>query len=274
MVGSQLNSQDASAPTSKWRRKLRDELEAQREYAEISDKELVELVCSRQITSTNFDTVMALDWPHFCAAATEGCGGRKGWCYTFQGRQSSSNHNRKVAFVDLAARRVPGAFAEKVTKEVDDAVTRGDLPYPNLRYSGSGEVAAHHLPALARVVDKGVVLWGFTRMLKIAEKLREIGAHVLISCDRTSDAKLFGRAKELGFQLAYTSIDVGDTPPAEAAVTFPLHRSGKVREVVDATSLCPKVVQEYLSGFRAEGSCQKMCHRCHAPGKGFEKEIC
>ena len=87
------------------------------------------------------------------------------------------------------------------------------MPYRNLRYSGSGEVVAAYLPALRRVQDRGVLLWGFTRNLQLAIELRKLGASVIISCDKTSPPGFIEQAKERRFSLAYSSSGVGDDVP-------------------------------------------------------------
>lgn len=250
-------------PTTKWRKRLLKELAFQDHLKSIGSEELEAFIATKTLTSSNHDTVVSLDWPHFCFAATEGCGGDKGWCYTFQGRHAQRSHHEKVAIVDYAARHAPELFATKIAKEVEDYVADGALDYPNLRYSGSGEVHEAHVTALALLVQRGVRLWGFTRSVPIAKALRKIGAAVIFSCDVTTDPKMRIWAVSEGFPLAYTSIGVDDIPPKGTIVTFPLHRSGAVREVVDHKSVCPKVLDEYLHGDRVPGACQYVCQRCH-----------
>jgi hypothetical protein len=139
------------------------------------------------------------------------------------------------------------------------------MPYANIRYSGSGEVVEAYLPALRGIHSRGVRLWGFTRSLRLAQQLRELGAGVIVSCDGTSPAGFAERATAEGFPLAYSSRGVGDSPPAGTLVTFPIHRVGRVREVVDSPSVCPKVLADFLEDRRPEASCQLICQRCHTP---------
>jgi hypothetical protein len=150
-----------------------------------------------------------------------------------------------------------------VRSEVDKAVAQGSLPYPNLRLAGSGETIDAHLPALAEVVRLGVRLWGFTRNVRLAPRLRAAGIAVIVSCDRTSAPGFAETARKAGFPLAYTSGGVDDRPPAGTLVTFPVHRVGRVREVVDTPSLCPKVLADFLHDSRPAGFCQRQCRRCH-----------
>lgn len=167
--------------------------------------------------------------------------------------------------VDALARTYPDLFGETVAVEVHGAVTRGLLPYPNLRYSGSGEVVEAYLPALDQLTRRGVRLWGFTRNLRLAEALRKQGAAVIVSCDRTSPEEFVSRAAAAGFPLAYSSAGVMDIPPEGTLVTFPVHRVGRVREVVDSPTICPKVLADYLDDSRPEAACQRFCQRCHNP---------
>ena len=247
----------------KWKKRLRLERNAQKPLTSLTDEALRELINQKQLTSNNFDTVLSLDFPHYCIGATTGCGGSKGWCYTFQGFQSLSQHNSKVALVDLAARRIPADFSEKIVSEVNACVRNKELPYPNLRFSGSGEVTLEHIPALAEIHARGVILWGFSRNLAVAIELRKIGASVLFSCDNTTPAINICKAVESGFLLSYTSVSVDDHPPQHTFVVFPLHRSGTVREVVNSSNICPKVMEEYLHGDRRPAACQLRCNKCH-----------
>jgi hypothetical protein len=171
---------------------------------------------------------------------------------------------RKVAIVDACASKFPKLFAEKVAEEVASYVRQGKLPYPNLRYSGSGELREAHLPALLALKhDHKIVLWGFTRNLNIAAALKSVAISAIFSCDRATPPDAIRQALRLGLSLAYTSTGVDDNPPAGTSVTFPLHRGGRVSEVVDSITVCPKVLSEYLSGHREEGTCQAVCQRCH-----------
>jgi len=247
----------------KWKKRFNLEREAQKPFLSLDENTLRALIRGRQITSNNYDTVLSLDFPHYCSGATNGCGGDKGWCYTFHGFQSLSQHNSKVALIDIAARRIPIEFADKVVEEVLSSVEAGEMVYPNLRYSGSGEVALEHIPALALIISKGVKLWGFSRNISVAVRLREIGASVLVSCDKTTPQKSLQNALNFGFKLSYTSTSVVDHPPQRTFVVFPLHRSGTVREVVDNPAICPKVLEEFLHGDRTPSACQKRCNRCH-----------
>jgi hypothetical protein len=251
----------------RWRQRLKKELAFRPAFEDLDQKAWEQLLRKRRITSTNHDTVLSLDWPHFCSHATPACGGREGWCYTFQGNQATKLHNRHVAMVDVLARRFPRLFAERVESEVRQTVADGLMKYANLRYSGSGEVVEAHVTALEQIALRGVSLWGFTRSLRLAQELRKIGASVIISCDRSSPEGFAECAMAAGFALAYSSMGVEDHPHPKALVTFPVHRGGRVREVVDTPSLCPKVVAEFLHGCRPAASCQLICTRCHAPGR-------
>jgi hypothetical protein len=93
--------------------------------------------------------------------------------------------------------------------------------------------------------------------------LRRIGVGIIVSCDRTSPEGFAERARGSAFPLAYTSAGVDDRPPLGTIVTFPLHRVGRVREVVDSQSVCPKVLADYLYDSRPAGTCQTQCRRCH-----------
>jgi hypothetical protein len=165
--------------------------------------------------------------------------------------------------VDELARSHPSLFAASVTGEVQNAVAQGILNYPNLRYSGSGEMTRAHLPALKRVAENGIHLWGFTRQLDLVEPIWAIGASALFSCDRSTPTSAMDKARAIGVGLAYTSSHVEDVPPPEAVVVFPLHRGGRVKEVVDSDSLCPKVLEDFMYDQRSERFCQEKCHRCH-----------
>jgi hypothetical protein len=247
----------------RWKRRLEKERAHFSEFLDLSKDEWRQLLKKRSVTSSNQDTVLALDWPHYCAHATSACGGSNGWCYTFQGNQSTKLHDRHVAMVDTVARQHPTLFADKVADEVGKSVVAGRMDYPNLRYSGSGEATDAHLPALKYVTELGVHLWGFTRNIALAKRLRSIGCSVIVSCDRTSPDGFSHKAHEAGFRIAYSSEDVADLPPLGTIVTFPVHRGGKVREVVDIHTLCPKVVSDFVHDSRQNGTCQSICNRCH-----------
>jgi hypothetical protein len=250
---------------ARWRKRLAKELVFRPEFSALDETAWRGLLRKRRITSSNHDTVVSLDWPHFCANATPACGGLRGWCYTFQGNQAGVLHNRHAAMVDVLARTYPDLFGETVAAEVQDAVRSELLPYPNLRYSGSGELVEAYIPALEQVTRRGVHLWGFTRNLSLAQKLRGLGAAVIISCDKTSPAGLGLEATAAGFPLAYSSNGVSDPPPWGTVVTFPVHRVGRVREVVDSPTVCPKVLADFLDDRRPEAACQWICRRCHDP---------
>jgi hypothetical protein len=247
----------------RWARKLKRELAVGRKYSGFSESEWQDELVGKRITSSNHDTYLALDWPHYCYAATVACGGANGWCYTFQGHQASRSHESRVALVDALAREAPTLFAQTVVHEVMEAVSQGHLPYPNLRYSGSGECAEHHLPALSLVAAAGVRLWGFTRQPSIAVAIRTFGGAVIFSCDKTTDASSLAEARRHGLPLAYTSSDVSDIPPEGTLVVFPLHRGGRVREVVQHDAICPKVLDDFFLERRPPNSCQSRCIRCH-----------
>jgi hypothetical protein len=264
-MSSKFSFEIVGQPLPRWRQRLEKELAFRSEFVDLNEGDWQKLLQKRRIASSNHDTVLSLDWPHFCGHATQACGGIEGWCYTFQGNQAGKLHNRHAAMVDVLARAFPTLFAEAVLAEVIEAVEKGLLPYPNIRYSGSGEVTEAYLPALAQTAALGVRLWGFTRNLAVAEALRQMGAAVIISCDRTSGDDFIRRGQEAGFPLAYTSSGVMDHPPQGTVVTFPIHRVGRVREVVDSPSLCPKVLSDFLDDCRPEFACQRFCQRCHNP---------
>jgi hypothetical protein len=254
-------------PQPRWRKRLDKELAFRSEFEHLDEQSWRALLKTRRVTSSNHDTVLSLDWPHFCANATPACGGPQGWCYTFQGNQAGKLHNRHAAMVDTLARRFPGLFAKQVAAEVEAVVQAGMMHYPNLRYSGSGEVVEAYIPALQELIKFGIQLWGFTRNLRLAHCLREIGASVIVSCDKTSPSGFALEATAAGFQLGYSSEGVDDFPPVGTIVTFPVHRVGRVREVVDTPSVCPKVLSDFLDDCRPKASCQLICQRCHTPSK-------
>jgi hypothetical protein len=250
--------------TPKWVAMLRRENKERAGFEQLSLEEWRELLTTRNVTSTNHDTVLSIDWPHYCRSASKSCGGSNGWCYTFFGPQASLAHIRKVAMVDVLATTFPEYFAEAVVREVNVAVSGGRLSYPNIRYSGSGEVTTAHVTALSIIQRSGVALWGFTRDVSVAVALREAGIAVIYSYDHSTNRDELHRATSERLRLAYTSRGVDDPPPIESFVVFPLHRSGRVNEVVDSPGLCPKVVIEYLRQERPQGTCQSVCMRCHA----------
>jgi hypothetical protein len=252
-----------SEPKARWRLRLEKELAFRRDFENLDENSWRNLLKGRRVTSSNYDTVLSLDWPHFCTNATAACGGPQGWCYTFQGNQAGKLHNRHAAMVDVLARNFPGVFGEYVADEVRTVVREGQIPYPNLRYSGSGELVEAYLPALQEIRNRGVLLWGFTRNLRLAQELRKLGASVIISCDKTSPPGFIEQAVEQRFPLAYSSSGVEDRPPLGTLVTFPVHRVGRVREVVDSPTVCPKVLADFLDDCRPKASCQLICQRCH-----------
>jgi len=260
-----MKASEAQTRLVKWKERLSVELHFQSALKGLTATELEAIVRARGILSSNYDTVVSIDWPHYCVHATEGCGGARGWCYTFAGNHAMPDHARKVALVDIVATKHPELFASQVAVEVDALTGKGKLSYRNVRYSGTGEAHLRHLKALELTAKQGIRLWGFTRNLAFARRLRALGIASLISCDKTTPADIVSEAGRAGFGLAYTSVSVVDLPPAGTVVTFPLHTSGRVREVVDDSSLCPKVVEEYLTGTRRSGWCQTRCQRCHLP---------
>lgn len=251
----------------KWKRKLGQEMRERRRLESQSKDQLLQLALERGLLSRNWDTVVSLDFPHYCVHATTNCGGVKGWCYTFQGYQARQPHAAKVALVDLVACRYPEDFARLVALEVRKEVESGRLHYPNLRLSGSGELAPAHFPAITCLCKTGVALWGFTRSVQVAQFLATLGIPILFSCDASTPPGAMEEARHARLPLAYTSTGIDDGPPSGTVVTFPVHREGKVREVVDDHTVCPKVVQEFLDGHREAASCQVKCQRCHGPHK-------
>lgn len=250
--------------SAKWRLRLNEELSFGTSFENWSSTKWEEYLTKRRVLSDNYDTVVSLDWPHFCSGATEGCGGDHGWCYTLGGQLGgSSNRSSRAAVTDRLARDHPRLFSEIVRVEVDQLVKNGRLPYANVRFSGSGEVHNAHLPALIALAERGVHLWGFSRNLRVAAHLLEAEIAVLFSCDYTTPEQTILKALKLGLKLAYTSTGVDDRPAYDAFVIFPLHRSGRVREVVNSSEVCPKVLEEYLEGRRKRGACQFICKRCH-----------
>jgi hypothetical protein len=262
-MGHKMHSSREVGAQPKWEVRLARERTASAEFAGWTEPQWRAALLTWRVTSANHDTGLALDWPHYCLHATDLCGGPAGWCYTFQGNQAWKNHDRKVVMVDILARTQRQLFADLVTREVHEAVGEGVLAYPNLRYSGSGEMTRAHLPALKLIAANSIHLWGFTRQLDLVEPLRQIGAGVLFSCDRSTPSGAFQTAKELRVGLAYTSSSIDDSPPPNTVVVFPLHRGGRVKEVVDSEGLCPKVLEDFMYDERSERFCQTKCHRCH-----------
>lgn len=247
----------------KWQARLQKELRYERDFRGLTIGEWRLILRKQRILSSNHDTIVSLDFAHFCDAATAACGGVRGWCYTFQGHQASEAHHRRAMMISILAEDFPDLLAERVASEVDQLVQKKVISYPNLRYSGSGEMRLIHVPALRSLVRLGIHVWGFTRNIKVANSISEAGGSVLISCDYTSSPALLRAAEVQGYGLAYTSRQVEDVPPDGTVVCFPLHRGGRVREVVASGANCPKVVEEFLDGRRREGWCQTGCVRCH-----------
>jgi hypothetical protein len=257
----------------KWQLRLQSELAYKDAYADLTLSEWRALLHERRLCSSNHDTVLALDFPHYCSDATEACGGANGWCYTFQGRQSSSAHHEKVMLVDQLAQQQADLFADTVAAEVSEAVSKGLIKYANIRVSGSGELTERHVPALLALSARGVHVWGFTKRLKVWAPLTAGGIELLFSVDSTTPRQVQDDAASLGARFSYTSTGVTDVPPDRTVVTFPLHRGGKVREVVDSGSLCPKVVEDFYYGNRMPGWCQARCQRCHLAKTAVANEI-
>lgn len=254
---------NAKVETPRWKKRLDKERAFINEFDDLEKEDWLELLKKRRVTSSNHDTYLSIDWPHYCSHATEACGGINGWCYTFQGRQATDLHNRHAAMVDVLARKFPGVFGEKVAEEVGKAESAGQIPYKNIRFSGSGEMTDKHVEAVRQVVLQGVHAWGFSRSLKVAAQLRELGAFVIISYDATSPKQFVQEAVAEEFPLAYSSSGVADIPPEKTLVTFPVHKVGRVHEVADVASLCPKVLSEFFHDERQHSFCQKHCRRCH-----------
>ena len=247
----------------RWKKRLALEMNYTNEFKNLTFDNLEKLLRKRKITSINYDTVISLDWPHYCSHSTLGCGGQNGWRYTFQGNQANAAHNRHAAMVDQLAKKHPALFVHKVKNEVKKAVESGSIPYANLRLAGSGETIEAYLTPLKELVEQGINLWGFTRNLHLAKKLHDIGVSIIISCDKTSPNGFIEKTIKSKFPIAYTSIDVNDQPPPGTLVTFPIHRVGKVREVVDSKTICPKVLSDFLDDSRPPSFCQNNCHKCH-----------
>jgi len=62
----------------KWRRRLHLEMAYARRFLKLTEMEWHRELQSLQLTSANYDTVLALDWPHYCTGATVLCGGPRG----------------------------------------------------------------------------------------------------------------------------------------------------------------------------------------------------
>ena len=105
-------SRISSEPKPRWQQRLGKELAFRSEFENLNEQAWRSLLKNRRVTSSNYDTVLSLDWPHFCANATLACGGPNGWCYTFQGNQAGKLHNRHAAMVDVLARSFPDVFGE------------------------------------------------------------------------------------------------------------------------------------------------------------------
>lgn len=249
----------------RWIRRLRQERALSSRFEKFTESDWRSFSKNSRLLNENYDTVVSLDWPHYCGSATTGCGGVNGWCYTLTGQIAASRERALRAGInDVLATRFPILFAEIIDIELTKLTMRGSLPDRNLRYSGSGELLSRHVPALKAISDLGVRLWGFSKNISVASELKKLGISVLFSCDATTQPEQLKLAAENGLRLAYTSTSISDWPPNGTFVTFPVHRSGKVREVVDVPSICPKVLDEFQSGKRRAGWCQHRCHRCHS----------
>lgn len=248
----------------KWKIRLGEELSLRESFDGWNSDQWRQKLKTTNLLSDNYDTVVSLDWPHYCGGATKGCGGKDGWCYTLGGQLGGgAKRSKRAAMTDSLARHHPDLFGEIVATEIGKLVSMQEIQYPNLRFSGSGEVHPAHLPAILQVKYRGINLWGFSRNIRMAIALRQHEINVLFSCDATTPANRIAEAQKHGLRLAYTSTGVSDNPPEGTFVTFPLHRSGKVKEIVLSTSVCPKVEQEYLEGKRTPAACQTRCARCH-----------
>ena len=256
----------------KWKQRLAVEKEYVRELEALERPSLLELAAGFDPLSANHDTSISLDWPHYCVYATEACGGPRGWCYTFAGFHVTRAQARKVAMNDVLSRRAPEFFSHLVVSKVGEHVQARRLPYPNIRYSGSGELTSAHLPALREIAARGVRPWGFTKNPQVAIELHGAGISVLFSVDHTTAESHLRDVKASGVRIAYSSRSVEDVPPTGTLVTFPVHVSGRVAEVVDDSSLCPKVVEEFMHGTRTPEWCQLRCHRCHTPATASSKQ--
>jgi hypothetical protein len=247
----------------KWKVKLDIEMKLKKKFESLSISDLSKKIELKKILSDNHDTVVSLDFPHYCYYSTESCGGKNGWCYTFQGYQSMNNHYSKVALIDIASEKIPKLLAKKISSEVNTVFKNNKIPYPNIRYCGSGEISKKHLKLLNYIKDEGIHLWGFTRNIELGKILKNEDISVIISIDKTSDKKVYTNASDNGLKIAYTSDSIDDVPPKGCHVVFPVHRLGKVKEVGDFESLCPKVVSEFFTGCRKNGTCQNECKKCH-----------
>ena len=250
----------------KWKTALQAELAHQSGIKSLPVGDLLKLLPSQKVTSLNHDTVISINWPHYCSCATSACGGEGGYCYTLQGVMKSAAHAKKAAIIDIIATTEPSFFAQRVYEEVVNSMVSGAQSTLNVRYSGSGELTLKHIPAVERIRETGVIPWGFTRRIDVAKSLMGSGISVLLSADWTTDGDIIREAQKASIPMSYTSRGVNDIPPVGTFVTFPVHRSGRVSEVVDHPTLCPKVIDEFLNMRRQESWCQLRCNRCHATG--------
>lgn len=72
-------------PVPRWQYRLAKEQVFIKDFEGLSASEWRTTMRGKKVTSSNFDTVAAIDWPHYCVKATPACGGVNGFCYTFQG---------------------------------------------------------------------------------------------------------------------------------------------------------------------------------------------
>lgn len=265
-------AEDASgqAAAPKWIRRLEEELAYRAQFEMLTLRELERELGATPLLSENHDTVVSIDVPHYCGGATPACGGPRGWCYTFFGSSIAAGRARKAALVDVYAERHPNAFADRVVVEVRELVRRGLLRYFNVRFAGSGELRLQHIPALECLAANGIRAWGFTKNAAVYLRLRKSRIACLFSCDATSDREALRSVLSAGGLLAYTSTSARDLPPEGSFVTFPVHVSGRVTEVADHPTLCPKVLEEYFDGTRREAWCQARCLRCHQRGDSHD----
>ena len=252
---------------NKWKRYLIKELQYERKFRYLNINRLEKIIKRTGLLSKNHDTFLSLDWPHYCKYATDGCGGKNGWCYTFFGNQATQTKLQKVALVDFISTKYPEYFAEKVEKELSVFINKGKIRYKNIRFSGYGEINKKHLKALHLLASKDIRMWGFTKNPWIIKTLLDLGIYVLFSCDKTTPSAYMDFILKSGIDIAYTSSGINDRPPLNTKVTFPVHISGNVKEVIDHESLCPKVVEEFLTKQRQNYWCQLRCQRCHGSNR-------